>query len=222
MFDNEIRKKIFDYISKYPGLHFREISRKLNIPKSTVSYHLKFFEKNNLITSKNECKCTRFYIANTNGAEYKKILHFIRQDTPCNILLYMIIYISATQAELSLVLEKHPTTINTHLKRLCDAGIIQPAIIDNGVVKNAFKVSSIYERIPITQEKIYIIKNRVLLNNVILENRNKLFNHDTKKILDMIKYLTRDPLPKKLRTSKNWFHYFEKSFTDIFPHPYHV
>ena len=119
----EIRRKIYHFISKYPGLHFREICRKLDIPRSTLSYHLKYLEKRKLISSKHECIYTRFYVINENGAGYNKLLHFLRQDTPRNILLYMLTYISASQAELSEAIEKHPTTIMTHLKRLKDADI---------------------------------------------------------------------------------------------------
>ena len=39
------RKLIYNYISNHPGLYFRELSRELKIPKSTLDYHLTFLKK---------------------------------------------------------------------------------------------------------------------------------------------------------------------------------
>ena len=41
----ETRRKIYTHILKAPGLHEREISRVLNIPLSTLDYHIQFLNK---------------------------------------------------------------------------------------------------------------------------------------------------------------------------------
>ena len=45
----ESRKLIYNYILEHPGLHFRELSRELKIPKSTLEYHLSYLKKLELI-----------------------------------------------------------------------------------------------------------------------------------------------------------------------------
>jgi len=221
----EVRRRIYDFIEKYPGLHFRDISRKLNIPKSTLDYHLKYLEKCNLISPKKEYLHTRFYLTDNIGADIKKILHFLRQESSRNIILYLVTYMSGTQAEISESLEKHPSTIKIQLKKLLDADIIELATIVNGVIQTDIKAKYAIRRTPITQEKIYILKNRLLLNKIITDNKNKLFDTNTKNIVDMLLYVYKDDLRKELSYDKKCLmrlNRFEKKMFDIFPHPYHV
>ena len=55
----ETRRKIYDFIQKFPGLHVREISRRLEIPFSTLQYHLRFLEKRELVKAKDDGKYIR-------------------------------------------------------------------------------------------------------------------------------------------------------------------
>ena len=41
----EIRRKIYDFVDKNPGLHVREISRRMDIPINTLIYHIKYLKK---------------------------------------------------------------------------------------------------------------------------------------------------------------------------------
>lgn len=43
--DLEIRRKIYNHIVNSPGLYERELSRALNIPLSTLDYHLYYLKK---------------------------------------------------------------------------------------------------------------------------------------------------------------------------------
>ena len=47
------RRIIFNYISEHPGLHLRELSRRIDIPYSSIRYHLYYQEKRSRIN----CEC---------------------------------------------------------------------------------------------------------------------------------------------------------------------
>lgn len=85
--DLKIRRDLYDFIDKHPGLHLREISRRINIPRTTIRYHLKFLKKQELIKEKFEGRYKRIYITKKMGTEDKKILSLLRQRTPCRIFL---------------------------------------------------------------------------------------------------------------------------------------
>ena len=70
----EARQNIYILILKNPGLHQREISRRLDIPFSTTQYHLRFLKKRNLIIEKSENRYSRFYIANKTNPMERKLL----------------------------------------------------------------------------------------------------------------------------------------------------
>ena len=47
------RKTIYNLVENNPGLHLKDISRRTNMPKSTVKYHIEQLCKQNLLDVKN-------------------------------------------------------------------------------------------------------------------------------------------------------------------------
>ena len=130
----------------------REISRKLDIPKSTLIYHLKCLEKENFLLSKSDGKYTRYYIPNKIDSKEKKILSVLRKDTTNAIVLYLLSHMYSSEANISRSLKKHPTTIGFHLKKLLDLGIIKPVTVCDGKI--------IDERDPIAVEH-HLVGNEI-------------------------------------------------------------
>ena len=71
----ETRQKIHNYILKNPGLCLNELSRKLNISKSTLNYHLNYLKKLGVIIGKSNGRYIRFYIASKVGNGDKKLIN---------------------------------------------------------------------------------------------------------------------------------------------------
>jgi len=228
----KIRRQIYQFILKYPGFHFSEISRKLNVPKTTLNYHLSYLEKHGFIGVKSEDRCTRFYVTENFGDLEKKLIHILRQETPRNIVLYIGWRLSASQAELSRELELAPKTIEKHLKKLLELGIIEPAPVENGVMYAAYKNKCIIERIPVGQEIVYRLARTSNLNVTIGALMDDLFTRygkglvnddNTKLILDGFRlWCPNKTPPKRIRTSKALMEQLEERIYEIFPHPYHV
>jgi predicted transcriptional regulator len=149
----ESRRKIYNFILNNPGLHFREISRKLKIPISTLNYHLKHLNKKDFIQEIYENGYTRFYVKDLKKEDIK-LINIIRQDIPRNIILLMIMWEGGfSQVELinyvnfckkhkwkyGACLSKHHTTISYHFLKLESLGLIEP-YKDNNQVK--YKLSN--------------------------------------------------------------------------------
>jgi len=123
--DPEIKKRIYDYIVKHPGLHFSELSRKLKIPKSTVNYYLHNLKKNGFIITRRDKRYTRYYADGLLGTFDVKIIDLIRQDVPSKIIFYLFSHPGSSQIEISRYLDKHPTTISFHLEKLISSDILE-------------------------------------------------------------------------------------------------
>ena len=227
----ETRRQLYEFILKNPGLHFSEISRKLNIPKTTLTFHLNTLEKHGLITSIYEEENSRFFVKHDFGNLEKKLIHILRKETPRNIILYIGWATCASQAELSRELEKSNKTIEKHLKKLLELGVIELVPIENGVMYTVKNIS-IIDRKPVGREVIYRlaltpnpnISFGDLMDNLVTRYGKGLTNEsNTKLILDGIHQLiSKKGLPKKIRIGKVIIEDIEKAAYDIFPHPYHV
>jgi len=92
--DLETRDIIYYFIYKHPGLHLREIFRKLNLSEGTIRYHIKYLTKSKLVTKKIEDRYTRFYPVADNIEDVDKtIIHFFRKEATRNIILLLLTYL---------------------------------------------------------------------------------------------------------------------------------
>jgi DNA-binding transcriptional ArsR family regulator len=217
----ELRNKIYNIILKNPGLHFREIVRKSNIPATTLSYHLRRLEKNDLLITKKEGRYIRYFVSKDIDNKEKTIINIIRQETTRNILLYIVLMIVTTQSEIAKELELHPTTVEFHLKKLRKNDLIEPAQIKNGIVYTNYDNHAFLKRTPITNEIIYTTKIPVYKFLIKYYNKKYYKDYFSKAILDFTESLYPKGYPKKLMTKKERIQRFEKIIYEIFPHPYH-
>jgi len=152
------RKEIYNYILEHPGLHLGELSRKMDIPKSTMNYHLNHLKKRERLVKKSEERYTRYYIANKIGKTDKKILHLLRQTVPREIIIFLLLHPDSLQKKISKNLKKHPTTISFHLNKLMNIDII--------------------ETIPNGNETIYRIKNPQHISDLLIKYGKSLFDDE--------------------------------------------
>jgi DNA-binding transcriptional ArsR family regulator len=201
------RQEIYNFISKNIGLHLREISRKINIPPGVLSYHLKCLMERDLIISKSQNGYTRYFPTNKVGTMDQKLLCIFRESIPRKILLLLSLekarraeYYGLTKKEMIKLMKpwwkwlrkKHRTTLDFHLNKLREAGIIE-----------SFRVG---------KEVGYRIQNPPLLLDFYIRYQKVIADPDIDfalaQALGWIDTWTVDNLIE--------------AFFDIIPHPYHV
>ena len=227
------RRRIYNFILKNPGIHLREISRQNNIPKTTLLHHLRYLEKQNLISVKSENRFKRYFAVNKLGKKEKELLDLLRQEVPHNILLYMTSFTICSEQELSQALGKHPATINFHLKKLKKAGIIARGW--RGKTKINMESPVIKRDININ-EKIYYLrdgKDYCIIFNLITKYKNTLPNKEFVGELLKFGYENYYSYKKKISNETKNLHKTINSpnraidmvietLYEICPHPYHA
>jgi len=217
---------IYRYIQKHPYLHFRELARKLQIPKTTLIYHLRYLEKNKFIISNKEGRYTRYCIENNIGNIEKKILNVFRRDTTRDVFLYIMLCVSASQIEISKELGKNPKTIEFHLKKLLDLDIIELAHEDKGIIYATIGKPVIINRKPCKNEIFYRLKEpeKMKLYATLLKYYNKktINNPFFDSCIEYTEYVSPGDPPKIIKTKKQALETFEKILFEIFPHPYYA
>lgn len=71
--ENSRRKKIYNFIRKNPGIHLRELQRKLSIPLSSLEHHVEYMIRKDIIDKEREGRYTRYFAGHLTKEEREVI-----------------------------------------------------------------------------------------------------------------------------------------------------
>ena len=118
------RELVYRYIETYPGSHLRKISKELSLGVGDIQHHLNFLERSGSIRSRRMNIYKVYYVVSILEERQESILAILRQETPRTILLYLIENPGASQGEIAKHLGFAPPTINWHMARLMEIGLV--------------------------------------------------------------------------------------------------
>ena len=213
----QTRRDIYEHIASFPGQHIRMISRTLQIPFSTLQYHLRYLEKRELIIGKNDGKYTRYYSRFQFGKKEKEIVNILRKKTTRSIVFYLLAFVVCSQAELSKSLEKHPTTIKFHVNNMEKNFILKRVKSEYGIIKFDYKPYEL-EHMQEGNEILYALNDPYLIYNILITNRKSLLEDDMfQHMLDYINYMISTGVPDKMASPRKAIDVLVDLFWDLFP-----
>lgn len=197
------RREIYDFISQNSGLHMRDISRKLNVPFTSLKYHLNYLEKKGFIISRDDGKYSRYFISLEIGEKEKRILNCLRKRTTLHIILWFFIAVQCSQKDISRFLEKHPTTISFHLRKMIQTGIIEQVSIDKGVIHNDTPPITI-NRPRVSSEKIYVLQDPWMIYDLLIKNKENLGDKEVVTgIIEYVEFIISEGIPKQIQNRED-------------------
>ncbi|MGC1132659.1 MAG: winged helix-turn-helix transcriptional regulator [Nitrososphaeraceae archaeon] len=121
----DLRKDIYNFISKNPGIRYRELIRLAGISNGVLTYHLCLLEKSGEIKVErlSNKKVTRYFVANI-PKEDSDIISCLRGKVIRNIIFFVLENEFCTFSEIVDHVGKAPSTISWHIKKLREAGIL--------------------------------------------------------------------------------------------------
>lgn len=127
----ETRRDIYALVRSVPGLHMRDIQRRLELSIALAEYHLRYLEEAGMLVSVEEGGYRRYYPATAVdggpgiGARDRRVLSVLRQPVALRIALYLLTVESSTLSEVAAALERSPSGLSFHLKKLVRHGIVR-------------------------------------------------------------------------------------------------
>ena len=125
------RRHVYELIASTPGLHMRELARRLDMDVRTVEYHLHQLEKHRLVTGTDEGSFRRFFPKTADGREAevvdardKPILGLLRKRIPLYVALVLLTRDASTHTELAKDADVAPSTMSYHLARMERIGML--------------------------------------------------------------------------------------------------
>ncbi|MHB8605474.1 MAG: winged helix-turn-helix transcriptional regulator [Thermoplasmatota archaeon] len=124
--ENDTRKTIYDTVCAKPGIGVQELAALTTISYSTASYHLDRLVEAHMIVVSQDGNKLRYY---KNGGSFteaeRKVLPVLKNAEALRVLEAIVASPGTYRAALAEKLGVTPTTINWHLKRLNEAGLIE-------------------------------------------------------------------------------------------------
>jgi predicted transcriptional regulator len=121
--ENERRRKIYVAVEANPGFHLRRLQKALNMPLTTLHYHLSYMTRKKIVFAEPEGHQKKYYTKRLE-AEDKRILSALRQKKTRDIILAVLANRKTKYQLLANRLKLPRSTLSYHLKQLVDKSIL--------------------------------------------------------------------------------------------------
>ncbi len=111
----ENRRQIYEFIHKNPGLHLRDISRKLAMKMGTLRHNADYLVKKGLISSSMEGNLKVYFASKVLTSRDKKITSILQQKRFRDIILTTIIHPGLTHKDIARRLKLKPSTLSKYI-----------------------------------------------------------------------------------------------------------
>ncbi|WP_424003203.1 winged helix-turn-helix transcriptional regulator [Haloarcula salina] len=117
---SETRARIREHIDANPGVHFRELTRALDLATGQVQYHL---DRLDGVRRESVSGRTHYYDASYDPWE-RRAIAFLRRETARDVLVALLDRGTAQPAEIADRLDIARSTLEHHLDGLVDSGVV--------------------------------------------------------------------------------------------------
>ena len=121
--ENERRRKIYDVVEASPGIHLRELQRTLDMPLTSLEYHLTYMTHRKILFAETEGHHRRYYTKSLDS-EDKKVLAALRQKRMREIVLTVLENGKTKNQLLAERLKLSHSTLSSYLKYLVNKNIL--------------------------------------------------------------------------------------------------
>jgi predicted transcriptional regulator len=161
----DTRRMIYELIFSSPGLHFREMARKLDIKTGVLEYQLDILDKQELIVKKKDGYYTRYFIRDKISPQEKNIISLLRLKIPRHIVLFLYFNKYSCNKEILNEIEIPPSTLSYYLRKLVRVDIL----IDEVRGRNTY----------------YTIENPTLVLKILTAYKTSFFDEMTDRLTEL-------------------------------------
>ncbi|MDI6708267.1 MAG: winged helix-turn-helix transcriptional regulator [Candidatus Thermoplasmatota archaeon] len=121
----ENRRKIYTYLSKFPGCYFTELQKGVGLETGVLQYHLNYLEKKELVTVRKEAYYKRYFAAGKVMPKDKELISLLRQKILRKIAILLILNPKSSYKRIASQFNISSSTFSYHLKKLVDSNTVK-------------------------------------------------------------------------------------------------
>jgi len=130
---SDSRARIEALLLRSPGLHFREIQRRLSLANGVLGHHLRTLLRSGVLESERDSQFVRFYPTSILHEE-RTLISILRQSRLREIITFLISHPGSDYKAIVQELNLSSSTISWHLKRLEQLGVVARGKTGAGLV----------------------------------------------------------------------------------------
>lgn len=161
----DTRRMIYELIFSSPGLHFREMARKLDIKTGVLEYQLDILDKQELIVKKKDGYYTRYFIRDKISPAEKNIISLLRLKIPRHIVLFLYFNQYSCNKDMLKEFDMPPSTLSYYLRKMVRADIL----IDEVRGRNTY----------------YSVENPTLVLKILTAYKSSFFDEMTDRLTEL-------------------------------------
>ncbi len=129
----DTRRRLFEVVQEYPGLHLRELARRVDMNPNHAKYHLQYLEKHGLLSSRKQGGYWTFFprgegtlgMRDTVDARQKEVLALLRRPIPLHVTLVLLDQDEASLSDLGEAVDASVSTLHYHMGKMEKAGLVE-------------------------------------------------------------------------------------------------
>jgi predicted transcriptional regulator len=122
--ENSRRKKIYNFVRKNPGVHLREIQRRLSMPLSSLEHHINYMMRKGVIYKEREGHYTRYFAGHFTKEE-RKVISALRHENLRKIVAIVLEQKEVKSQDLMEYLDISCSTLSYYIKYLMEHFILR-------------------------------------------------------------------------------------------------
>ncbi len=135
-FELETRRVIFELVNEVPGLHFREIMRRLGISTGNLTYQLNYLVKHGIIIIVEDENLKRYYPSGKLNEKEKRILGVLRNETSRGLVLFVLLNPNSEFSKIAENFDLKLSKVSYYLNKLVDKEILRKVRKGRNVIYN--------------------------------------------------------------------------------------
>ncbi|MHA2001596.1 MAG: winged helix-turn-helix transcriptional regulator [Promethearchaeota archaeon] len=128
------QKRIYNFVKINPGVHLRRIQRELNLSLGTLRYHLKYLEKQEILSSEQQGNKKIFFIIGEVDSRDKKLIGLLQQKRFRDVIVSFLIEPNQTHKEICEKLSLNPSTLSKYISILIKNGLLKVGFRDTSKI----------------------------------------------------------------------------------------
>lgn len=129
----DARRRLFETVQNYPGLHLRELARRVEMNPNHAKYHLLYLEKHGVVSSRKQDGYWTFYpkeqgsvgMRDSIGTQDKQVLALLRRPVPLHVTVVLLDREEASLSELCEAVDSSPSTLHYHMGKMEKSGLVE-------------------------------------------------------------------------------------------------